>query len=313
LYESLINFYLYFKSRILIFSFNVYEYDFSINISMNILERVPRLMELVLYSTITVLLNRTTDIIDYDNHQSPYLQYFTIDSLYYSEEMLQKYFKDNIYGQLLKDNLKLKYNLENYLYNNQYSLFKNVQCWETMLNTVGDFCINLGKGVIISGNENSMPNATNLYEFMQTINYHSVLCKTQTPGMKDSGIKIEFNFILQEITTKYIEYLIYNRTSVDSLSQARQNYMNNTDFEKIITDVKFYLIFYFNIISYAVKKDFENENNEAIKNQIIYSTLFLIINIEIVISLIFIFFKVEKYKKLFSYFSTIPKSDIINI
>jgi hypothetical protein len=280
---------------------------------MNILERVPRIMELVLYSTITVILNRTTIFFANEDHQSPYLQYFTIDSLYYSEEMLQKYFKDNIYGQLLKDNLKLKYNLENYLYNNQYSLFKNVQYWEALLNNVGDLCINLGKGAIISGNENLIPNATNLYEFMQTINDHSVFCKTQTPGMKDSGIKIEFNFILQETTTKYIEFLIYNRTSIDSLEQARQNYINNTDFEKIITDIKFYLIFYFNTISYAVKKDFENENNEAIKNQIIYSTLFLIINIEIIISLIFIFSKVEKYKKLFSYFSTIPKSDIINI
>ena len=109
----------------------IYEYDFSINLSMNILERVPRIMELVLYSTITLLLNRTTNIIDRNNHQSPYLEYFT-------KEMLQKYFTDNIYGQLLKDNLKLKYNLENYLYNNQYSLFKNVQYWETMLNTVGD-------------------------------------------------------------------------------------------------------------------------------------------------------------------------------
>ena len=291
----------------------IYEYEFSINLSMNILERVPRIMELVLYSTITVILNRTTIFFANEDHQSPYLQYFTIDSLYYSEEMLQKYFKDNIYGQLLKDNLKLKYNLENYFYNNQYSLFKNVQYWEALLNNVGDLCINLGKGAIISGNENLIPNATNLYEFMQTINDHSVFCKTQTPGMKDSGIKIEFNFILQETTTKYIEFLIYNRTSIDSLDQARQNYINNTDFEKIITDIKFYLIFYFNTISYAVKKDFENENNEAIKNQIIYSTLFLIINIEIIISLIFIFSKVEKYKKLFSYFSTIPKSDIINI
>ena len=131
--------------------------------------------------------------------------------------------------------------------------------------------------------------------------------------MKDSGITIELNFILQEITTKYIEYIIYDRTNIDSLNIARQNFINNTEFEKVITDVKLYLIFYFNTITYAVKKDFEKQNNKTTKNQIIYSIVFLIINIEIIISLIIIFSKGEKYKKLFSYFSTIPKNDIINL
>ena len=116
--------------------------------------------------------------------------------------MLQKYFQGNFYGQLLKDNLKLKYNLENYLYNNKYSLFKNVQYWEAMLNTVGDLWINLGKGVIYSDYINLSINATNLYELMQVVNNYALIFKTETPDMKNSGIKIEFNFILQEITTK---------------------------------------------------------------------------------------------------------------
>ena len=290
----------------------IYQYDFSINLSMNILERTPRIMELVLYSTITVLINRTTTLIQNVEHQSPYLKYFSIDSLYYSEEMLQKFFQGNFYGQLLKDNLKLKYNLENYLYN-KYSTFKNVQYWETMLNSIGDFCINLPKGLILSGGEDINKNVSNLYDFMQQINDHAVICKTQSAGMKDSGVKIEFNYILQEITTKYIEFIIYERTNVDGLNKARQKFINNTDFEKIINDARMYLLFYFNTITYAVKKDFEKQNNETNNGQIIYSVLFLIVNVEIIISLIFIFSKGEKYKKLFRYFSTIPKSDIIHI
>ena len=55
--------------------YQIYKYDFSINLSMNILERVPRIMELVLYSTITVILNQTT-IIPNNNHQS--ITLFTI-------------------------------------------------------------------------------------------------------------------------------------------------------------------------------------------------------------------------------------------
>ena len=291
----------------------IYEYDFAINLSMNILERTPRIMELVLYSTITVIVNKTTTLIPNREHQSPYLKYFSIDSLYYSEEMLQKYFQGNFYGQLLKDNLKLKYNLEGYLYNNKYNLFKNVQYWEEKLNTIGEFCINLPIGLTLSGGVYLNNNITNLYEFIQEMNTQALICKNQSSGMKDSGIKIEFNYILQEITTKYIEYIIYDRTNADNLSKARLNFINNTDFEKVISDVRMYLLFYFNIITDAVKKDFEKQNNETNKNQIIYSILFLIVNVEIIISLVFIFSKTEKYKKLFSYFSTIPKDDIINI
>jgi hypothetical protein len=238
---------------------------------------------------------------------------FSIDSKYYSEEMLEKYFQGNFYGQLLKDNLKLKYNLEGYLYNNKYDLFKNVQYWETMLNTIEDLCINLPMGLTLTGGVYLNNNITNLYEFIQDINTQALICKNQSSGMKDSGIKIEFNYILQEITTKYIEYIIYDRTNADNLSKARLNFINNTDFEKVISDVRMYLLFYFNIITDAVKKDFEKQNNETNKNQIIYSILFLIVNVEIIISLVFIFSKTEKYKKLFSYFSTIPKDDIINI
>ena len=300
-------------------SFSIYEtynqmnkYEFAINLSMNILERVPRITELILYSTTSVLVN-TTNMIQLSQSQSGYLKYFEIDSLYYSEEMLQNYFQNNLFGQLLKNNLKLKYNLENYLYNNKYNLFQNVQYWENQLNIIGEFCINLPFGVVTSTNSDFSSNYTSLYEFMQLLNTHALICKTQSPGMKDSGIKIEFNFVLQEITTKYIEFITYNKTTFEKLNEARLNFINTTDFEKIINDVKMYFTFYFNTIVYALKKDFEKQNNDLTNNQLLYSGLFFIVNIEVIISLIFIFSKVEKYKKLFSYFSTIPKDESINI
>ena len=74
-----------------------------------------------------------------------------------------------------------------------------------------------------------------------------------------------------------------------------------------------YLLFYFNIISYNIKQDFNEQNNEMTNAQIIYSVLFLIINIEIIISLIIIMTKEEKYKKLFGFFATIPKDEVIKI
>jgi hypothetical protein len=269
-------------------------------------------MELVLYSTITVIVNRTTTLVPNIEHQSPYLKYFSIDSLYYSEEMLKNFFQGNFYGQLLKDNLKLKYNLENYLYN-KYSTFKNVQYWETMLNSIGDFCINLPKGLLLSGGEDINKNISNLYDFMQQINDHAVICKTQSTGMKDSGVKIEFNFILQEITTKYIEFIMYNKTTDESLNKARENFLDNEGYRKVIIDLEMYFGFYFDTIAYAIRQDFKNQNNDTTNRQIIYSILFLIVNVVMIIALLVIFTKEEKYKKHFSYFSKIPKEEDINI
>ena len=288
------------------------EYEFAINLSMNILERVPRIMELVLYSTITVIINQT-NMVPPDGHQSPYIKYFQIDSLYYSEEMIKAYFKDSLYGQLLKDNLKLKYNLEYYLFNNKYSLFKNVQHWETMLNTIGYFCINLVKGQMLLSKNPFENNITSLYGLLTMFNELTSVCKSESPGMKDSGVKIEFNFILQEITTKYIEFVIFDRNTEKKLNEARLKFIDNQDFEKVMTDVKMSFVFYFNAIIYALREDFKQQDNDMTNTQIVYSCLFIIINFEMAISLIIIFLKGERYKKLFSYFSTIPKDEIINI
>ena len=288
------------------------KYEFSINLAMNILERYPRIMELVLYSTISTLMNRT-DILLPTGHQSDYISYFQIDSLYYSEEMLKTYFQQNLFGQILKDNLKLKYNLENYLFENKYSLFETVQYWENMLNTIGDFCINFPLAQTLSSESGFTTNYSSIYELMELINEQAILCRTQYSGMKDSGIKIEFNYILQEMTTKYIEFIMYNKSTEENLKQARLNFLDKEGFEKVITDVKFYLAFYFNIIAYSVDKDFEIQNDKMTNTQIIYSILFLVINIEIALALIIIFTKEEKYKKLFSYFSKIPRDENINI
>ena len=288
------------------------KYEFSINLAMNILERYPRIMELVLYSTISTLMNRT-DILLPTGHQSDYISYFQIDSLYYSEEMLKTYFQQNLFGQILKDNLKLKYNLENYLFENKYSLFETVQYWENMLNTIGDFCINFPLAQTLSSESGFATNYSTIYELMELINEQAILCRTQSSGMKDSGIKIEFNYILQEMTTKYIEFIMYNKSTDEQLEQARLNFLDKEGFEKVITDVKFYLAFYFNIIAYSVDKDFEIQNDKMTNTQIIYSILFLVINIEIALALIIIFTKEEKYKKLFSYFAKIPRDENINI
>ena len=45
-------------------------------------------------------------------------------------------------------------------------------------------------------------------------------------------MKIEFNYILQEMTTKYIEFIMYNKSTDEQLEQARVNFLDKEGFEK---------------------------------------------------------------------------------
>ena len=297
--------------------FNIYEqideYKFSIYLSMNILERVPRLIELVLYSIVTIILNKT-ELISATSEQSSYLKYFQINSLYYSQEMMDTYFKNNFYGNILKDNLKLKYNLENYLYGNKYGIFKNVQKWEDLLNTLGSFCINYAVGgVFYTEGAKSLSEYDSFYDILEQVNSNSQYCKSETAGIKDSGIKIETNFLLQEITSRYIEFIDSDKSTEEKLDKARANFIFSKNVVKIFNNAKMYFVTYFNIITKALKDDFDEQHKYLANEQIITSAIFLLINIEILIGLIISIMKEEKYKKQFKYFSTIPKEEIINL
>ena len=158
-----------------------------------------------------------------------------------------------------------------------------------MLNTIGDFCINLPLGTVLSSESSFTSNYSDIYGLMDLINEQAKLCRMQSPGMKDSGVKIEFNYILQEMTTKYIEFIMYNKSSDENLNQAKANFLDKEGFEKVIIDAKMYLAFYFNTISYSVEKDFEIQNGKMTTTQTIYSVLFLVVNIEVALALIIIF------------------------
>ena len=90
----------------------------SINLSMNILERIPKLMEILIYSCITVISNNQNVIkgSPENDNQPKYMTYFKVNSLYYSDDIMNKYFKNNFFGELLRDNYRINYNYNNYLF-----------------------------------------------------------------------------------------------------------------------------------------------------------------------------------------------------
>jgi len=280
------------------------EWKFSINLSMNILERVPRLMEMLIYACIAIICNNpNVKKASLDDSQAKYLTDFKVNSLYYSDDILNKYFKNTFFGELLRDNYRINYNFNNYLFQEKNNIFINTKYWENRLNAGGYFCIYAFIGEKVYSSESQ-----NVYDLFKEVEYDALNCIEEDSGINDSGAKLEINYILQELTNKFIEFITYNNSNI-SLSQARANFFDSKDMKRIFNDMRYSLILYYNIINVAVFLDFQIQISALINTQILYDFFLFLAIILISICLLYNNIRYEKYKKLFAYFSEIPRTN----
>ena len=270
---------------------------------MNILERIPKLMEMLIYSCITVITNNQNAIkgSPENDNQPKYLTYFKVNSLYYSDDIMNKYFKNNFFGELLRDNYRLNYNYNNYLFQEKNNIFINTKHWEKLLNTGGYFCIYATIAEKFDSYEGN-----NIYDFIKEVEYSALNCKEENAGINESGVKLEINYILQELTNRYIEFITYNNSN-KNLSEARTNFFNSNDIKKIFREMEDAIIVYYYINIKVVYQDFQLKINKHIKVQIFYDICLFLFMILITICFLFAIIKVEKYKNLFAYFSELPR------
>ena len=275
-------------------------WDFSINLLMNILERMPRLLGLVLYPCINVISNNINNITNINNHLSKYLDYFEANSLYYSEDILNKYFNNNYFGQILKDNLRINYNLDNYLTSN--TIFTNTRKWESLLNLEGYFCIYGAMGKIELFNP-----FISFYDYIKFVDNNAINCFKENTGINEYGVKNEINYIIQEITNKYIDFITYSNSNM-TLQQARTNFFNSKEIKRIFIDFQNSFLLYFNTIINTIGMDFKELKITIGSSQNLYSYFLFLINYVILFFIILTISKGEKYKRLFIYISEIPKN-----
>ena len=281
---------------------------YSTNLSMNILERIPRLMGLVIYSCISVIVGNANLMkgSPKNYNQSNYLTYFEINSMYYSEDLINKYFQDNYFGELLIDILRINYNFDNYFFQGKNNVFPNTKKWEELLRINGYYCINGAIGEATTSQENY-----NVYDFAFYINLYSSLCKIYNSEIDDSGIQVEITYIIQIITNKYIEFINYKDSNL-TIDEVRINFFGSKDVKRIIINLSLSMVLYFDIITYSIYKDFGGQNNSIINKEIIFSFLLFVISFAIIVGLIISVDKNESHKKLFTYFSQIPNINYNN-
>ena len=280
------------------------KWKYSINLSMNILERIPKLMEMLVYACITVMSNNQNIMKASSNDNQPkYLTFFKVNSLYYSDDIMNKYFKNTFFGELLRDNYRINYNFNNYLSQEKNNIFINTKYWENLLNTGGYFCLYATIGEKVFTNEGK-----NIYDLFKKVEYDALNCIEENPGINESGAKLEINYISQELVNKFIEFITHNNSNI-SLNQARSNFFDSKDIKNIFNDMRHPIILYYNTINFVVFQDFQVQIGSLIKTQILYDLFLFFIILSITICLLFFNIKYEKYKKLFAYFSTMPKTN----
>ena len=285
-------------------------WKYSINLSMNVLERIPNLMALLIYACFSVIRGKLNLLegSPYNDNQSQFLKYFEANSLYYSKNIMDTYFANSYFGELLRDNLRINYNFNNYLFQEKDNIFSYTIEWEYLLSQKGYYCINAAIGEVLSFNEEYT-----IYNFTEQMNYYATLCKSDNTGIDESGSQLEINYILEEISTKFIEFINYTDYTNRNLTEARKKFFSSKDIKRIVIDMQLSLILYYNTISYAINLDFVKKNNNIINQQIMFSGLLTLINFLIIIGLLFSFFKNEKYKILFLYFTEIQCTDSNNL
>ena len=235
------------------------------------------------------------------NEQSKYLSYFEAHSLYYSEDIMNKYFKDSFFGELLRDNLRINYNINNYLIQEKINILKYTKKWENYLSQEDYFCIyaTLGQKLFVQ-------QIGKIYDLIEEVDSIALVCKEDNPGINESGVKLEINYILQELTNKFTEFITYNSSNI-TLNQARDIFFNSSDIKRIFLDIQSPLIKYYNTIINVIYLDFTNLNISQSFVQIVFDGFLFLINVIIIICLQSIIIKGERYKKLFAYFIEIPK------
>jgi len=154
LYISII-FTLLFLGTILISLFDLYRkratWEYAVNLSMNYLEKVPRIIELGFTAYLSAILGKFRakyyPLDEYKLIQQRYLTYFTTLKGYDQSELIATSMNASYFMNKLYDNYRLRKNLEFCENDNSFkSHFTHTKYWSKKLNEKNSYCSNAALG-----------------------------------------------------------------------------------------------------------------------------------------------------------------------
>ena len=124
-----------------------------------------------------------------------------------------------------------------------------IKYYEIFLNNGGYFCIYASIGNLFLYQES---NNYSSYDFMKKVNNYTLFCKDLNLGIDESRVKLEINYIFQELNNKYIDFITYNNSNL-TLDQAKDRFFGlSDDIKRIFIDMQYPLILYYDTIIYII-------------------------------------------------------------
>ena len=285
---------------------NIWEY--AINLSMNYLEKIPKLVELTLSTYLVVILgdlNRMTyhkkDI--YEKYQRTYMSYFKKLKNYDNSELLSSNIKDSFFANELFDNYRIKKNLE-YCENDGFfkSYFYQTKYWNKKLNENNKYCINAALGGVLFYNK-WISNISNYIQYVDIIAFN---CVDENSKLDISGLDLEIDLILYELTFLYLDFEEKINTNI---TEARNNFFKNENLKRILRDMNLPFTFASGTLYSATNEDMNNLNNYISKMELFFIIITYIIDGTFICLLILMIISNEKNKSILIFIAkTIKKT-----
>ena len=297
---------------ILTLLFNIYDihrkkelWEYAVNLSMNYLDKIPKVIEIGLSTILTIIVGRI-DIGDYysreeyKSKQQIYMRYFTKMKRYEISELISSNIKDSYFANRLYDNLRIKKNIE-YCENDKsfegyFSIVKNMNKKLREEN----YCINGSCETVRFYNEWM----TNLFVFFTYAETMATSCYIENEKINDSGLDLEIDLILNELTNLYLDFEDRMKTDIN---EARKQFFQNDNFLRIIKDMNIPFSLGIGSLFVTVKDDMRNLIQFISFYEILFISISFVIEIIFLFYLIFMIFYIEKSKNILLYIIKILK------
>lgn len=285
---------------------NIWEY--AVNLSMNYLDKIPKTIELLFSTFLSIIIGRL-DIgnyykkEEYQNYQQKFMTYFLNFKNYENSELISSSLKDSIFVNKLYDNYRIKKNIEFGENDNFFKgYFTQTKLWNKKLSEKELFCINAALGGVLFYN-NWISTLDTYFSYVEIITNS---CNEENEKINESGLDLEIDFILHEITYLYIDF--EGRMNSD-INDARKQFFENENFMRMIKDMNIPFTFAEGAIYSAINTDMNYLNRNISFFEIIFIVITFFINIVFLVFLIIMLIVNEKSKKVLVFISKIFKKN----
>ena len=304
---------LFFLIFLIIFGMNIIDinnkrdlWEYGINLSMNYLEKIPKIIEFGLSTFLSIILGNSNKsqyykIEEYQKYQPKFMTYFTQRKNYENSELISSNIKDSLFANELYDNYRIKKNIEFCENDNFFSnYFEHSKYWNEKLNEENKFCVNAGLNGILFFNK-WISTLDYYFSFLDQMAY---TCKNENEKINESGLDLEIDFILHELTYLYIDF---EERKNQNISLAREIFIENNNFKRMLRDMNIPFTIASGALFSAVDEDMNYLNNLISYYELIFISITFIFDGIFLCFLIIMIIINEKTKKIFLFIGKILK------